>query len=222
MKIFQYSCVEDKKPDFRQAEAVIKKRPDVIFFEAPTPLGKPSLNYNKFSTKNKPLSDLKKHYKMLKEVSKKYPWVISDIQTYKNIEKLWKEGHDVKLYSIDAPSELLKIGINLNNDIKPPKPKRRGTNFNWWVRIYLRERIMSNYMMKILPKYKKENTALVFLQSFHWRNVKFLLSKPSKQQIYKYYFGSFKSLNLGNLNEHVLETNNPILTKYWKKVSDFS
>ncbi|VAW12530.1 hypothetical protein MNBD_BACTEROID05-641, partial [hydrothermal vent metagenome] len=110
MKLYQFSCVKGKKVDLRQAGAVLRHKPDVIIFEAP-PVGRtPSLIYNKYKPLNKPLVEVVKHRKILQRLAKKAPWVLSDVYVYDNIMKLWADGYDVKLYNIDAPSELL--GVN--------------------------------------------------------------------------------------------------------------
>lgn len=220
MNIHQVSCREGKGLDLRQAKAVLRHRPDVIIFEAP-PTGKTAdLVYNKYPPSRKPLKALGKYKKMLKDVSRKAPWVLSDVHTFNNIEKLWAEGHDVKLYNVDGPHGLLNIKVKYFQK-GLPKAQRRGTHFDWWVRIYLRETIMVRHVRKILEKARKDGTTvLVFLQSFHWRNVQFLLKNPTKAQIYKYYFGAFKGMNLKTIDERVSKSNPP-LYRYWKKISIF-
>lgn len=158
---------------------------------------------------------------MLYRLSKKAPWVLSDVCVFDKIVELWKEGHDVKLYNVDAPSELLRVNLNIGTNLNP-KPCRRGTYFEWWVRIYLRERIMAKNIHKIFSQIKdKDSGVLIFLQSFHWCNVKFLMQNPSRKQIYKYYFGAFKKINIKTINERV-KKENEILYKYWKRFSDFT
>ncbi len=220
MKLYQFSCIEGKKVDLRQADAVLRHRPDAIIFEAPSSGRTPSLVYNKYRPSNKPLAEVAKHKKKLKQVSKKYPWVLSDISVYDNIVKLWKEGVDVKLYNVDASSELLRVGSRIDHDWNP-KPHHRGTHFQWWVRIYLREKIMAENIQWVVSKNKKKDLkVLIFLQSFHWRNVQFLMSNPTKKQIYEYYFGKFKDIEIETIGNKI-KKENKILYKYWKKVSDF-
>ncbi len=220
MKTHQISCLEGKKIDLRQAEAVLLHRPDVVIFEAP-PVGKtPSLIYNKYSASKKPLREVEKYKRMLRRLATKAPWVMSDIYVYENIVKLWKEGHDVKLYNVDAPTKLLRINLKIDKNWDP-KPYRRGTHFEWWVRIYLREKIMTENILEILSKNnKKDFKVLIFLQKFHWLNVQFLMSKPSKKQTYEYYFGKFKRTNMGAIGCDVRNVNEA-LYKYWKNISDF-
>lgn len=221
MKLHQFSCFEGKKVDLRQANAVLHHRPDVIIFEA-SPVGRtPNSIFNKHKPSSKPLTKITKHKEMLRQLAKKALWVLSDVYVYDNIVKLWKEGHDVKLYNVDASSELLKVNLNIDTHWDP-KPCRRGAHFEWWVRIYLREKIMTKNILKIFSQTKVKNSnVLIFLQSFHWRNVQFLIQNPSKREMYKYYFGAFKNMNIKTINERV-KKGNKVLYKYWKKFSDFT
>ena len=159
---------------------------------------------------------------MLRRTGKSAPWVLSDIKTYDNVRKLWKEGCNVQLFNIDGPQELLRIGLE-RDPTQHPRPYRRGTHLMWWVRIYLRERIMADNLEKILPCYarQKEAVVLIFLQKFHWMNVKFLLSKPTKEELWGYYFGRFKNLDRRVLEEKIRKEN-PVLYSYWTKISDFA
>jgi hypothetical protein len=61
---------------------------------------------------------------------------------------------------------------------------------------------------------------LAFVQKFHWKNVQFQLTNPTKEEMYIYYFGAFKDINPQSIGMKVKDTN-PILYKYWKKYSDF-
>lgn len=81
---------------------------------------------------------------------------------------------------------------------------------------------MANNVQWILRNYKgKENpTVLIFLQSFHWDHVKFLLKNPSKKAIWNYYFGKFSEINKSDIAIKI-EGLNKVFYKYWKKFSDF-
>ena len=46
----------------------------------------------------------------------------------------------------------------------------------------------------------KKPTVLIFLQSFHWEHVKFLVKKPNKDEIWDYYFGKFSEINKKQIN----------------------
>jgi len=96
---------------------------------------------------------------MLRRTGKSAPWVLSDIKTYDNVRKLWKEGCNVQLFNIDGPQELLRIGLE-RDPTQHPRPYRRGTHLMWWVRIYLRERIMADNLEKILPCYARQKEAI--------------------------------------------------------------
>lgn len=220
MKIYQFSCMEGKVVDMRQADAVLRHRPDVIIFEASSQGNTPGLLFNEYSPSKKPLREVAKHQKTLKKLARSYPWVESDIYVYENIVKLWREGHDVKLYHVDAPSDLLLVRTGVDNGWNP-KPCRRGTHLLWWVRIYLREKIMTGHIRGILSAQPKDSTVLVFLQSFHWRNVQFQLTKPSKKKMWEYYFGLFRGLTKKAFAQEIRESGK-VLDTYWKHYSDFT
>lgn len=207
--------------DLRQANAILRHKPDIIIFEAPNYKPNTESIFNQYQPDSKPAIEIKKIKNILRREGRHAPWVLSDIHVYDNIQKLWNEGHDIKLFNVDGPPKLLKIGLGKDRT-KNPTPYRRGTHFMWWVRIYLRERIMVNNIKRILTHYprKTDLVALVFLQKFHWRNVQFLLSKPSKSEIWKYYFCGFKWLHRKNITERI-KRENPILYSYWVKTSDF-
>lgn len=220
MKILQFDCVESDTIDLRQANAVLRHRPAYIFFESPdSGMG----IFNKYKPREKPAKEFNELIHALKKIGKEYPWVNSDVHTFNNIKKLWNEGHDVKLYPIDGPAELLRVGLEkFSKADDKPHPERRGTHFAWWVRIYLREKIMTKLVKDVLgSEYRKYGgVGLAFVQKFHWNNIKFQLSGPTKEEMYKYYFGAFKDMNSQNIGSKVKRTN-PILYKYWKKYSDF-
>lgn len=219
MKILQFNCHEGDTVDLHQANAVLRHKPDFIFFESPGPA---KSVFNKYKPKEKPVREFNSHIRELKKIAKKYPWVASDVCTYTNIKKLWDEGHDIKLYPIDGPSELLRVDLKKFSKSNNARPERRGTHFAWWVRMYLREKIMSGSVRRIykIMEWKPNTVGLALVEKFHWRNVQFHLSNPTKKEIYKYYFGEFKNVSLENIGVKVKETN-PILHKYWKKYSDF-
>ena len=220
MKIFQYSCKESNKVDLRQANAVLRKTPDVIIFEAPSEEKTPSSKFNKFTPDKKPLKDVKEYQKMLLHVSKRYKWVKSDISVYNNIVKLWESGHDIKLYNVDAKHELLKLSAEYGW-CKTEKPYRKGTYFSWWVFIYLRERVMVKHISKIFDGLPQDAIVLMFMQKFHWLNVQFQLNNNNKD-IFNYYFGKFDKVSLSNINRKVEDIGILALSKFWKKYSGFT
>ncbi|MFA6300901.1 MAG: hypothetical protein WC609_00955 [Candidatus Paceibacterota bacterium] len=219
MKILQYNCREEKGIDLRQANAVLRHRPDIIIDEAPSGEGRTAqLGYNPNDSIKKQESKLKKLTKDMRKIAPKFPWVMSDIPKRKNVIKLQKIGHKTKIYAVDGPRKLLRESIKRKWDLID-KPRRRGIHLLWWTYIYLRERIMAN---KIEPLLKNKNqTVLISMQKFHWLNVKFLLSKPTKDEIWENYFGRFKNVNKKNISE-IIKTKNKVLYKYWLKNSDFT
>lgn len=133
---------------------------------------------------------------------------------WKNITKLWQNNHKLLVYAVDAPSDLVvNANVYLDKKINPSK----NTNIFWWIRIYLRECFMTKKIEQILLEHKDQSeiTICVFIQNFHWRHIKFLLTKPSKKIIWNYYFAKFKNLNKKDIPK-LLKNENKILFKYWK------
>lgn len=216
MPIHQIPCREQNDIDLRQANAVIKHKPNIIIFEAPTessPL---------FFDSKLPLAKQKEIIKIkvsnLKKVAKEYSWVESDIKVFENAFNLALSGQDLKMYNIDAPSELLQQTI-INKWNLIDKPRRRGVHLLWWVYIFLRERIMTENIRPLL-KENKNKSILVFLQKFHWLNVQFQLSNPSKDKLWDYYFGKFENVKRKDV-ANILKKDNDVLYKYWIKYSGF-
>ncbi len=217
MKIHQFSCREVDGIDLRQANAVLKHQPDLIIREAPGTENGPVLAFNPKESLTVQQNKLKKVISSLKEIAKNDPWVVSDIRIYENVIELLKKGHKIRMYDVDAPRDLLRETI-INKWNLIDKPRRRGIHLLWWTYIYLREKIMSK---NIRPLLDRENLmVLMFLQKFHWLDVSFLLSNPSKDKIWQYYFGRFKGVNRGNITE-IIKSKNKVLYKYWLKHSDF-
>lgn len=201
----------------RQADAMLKYKPDIIFREAPSTEHGAILVFDHKGTIKEHGRIVKGEIKKLQKVSREVPWAASDIAVYENAHKLFKLGHRVKIYNVDAPSELLRETIKNKWNLME-KPRRRGSHLLWWVYIYLRERIMSRNMRPLIID--KNKTVLIFLQKFHWLNVSFLLSNPSKNDIWDYYFGRFENINKKNIKE-ILKDKNEVLYKYWMRNSDF-
>ncbi len=152
------------------------------------------------------------------EVLKIHPWAKADTIMWKNIVSLWDEGHQVLIYSVDAPSELTTEWLEVWSHMYPCAKK----NWFWWVQIYLREKIMTRDIQWILDNYKekKEPKILVFLQSFHWDHVKFLLNNPTKDRIWNYYFGNFPEIDKQSVGDKIKNLNK-VFYKYWNEISDF-
>lgn len=218
-KYIQVNCKETEELDLRQAEAVVKFKPDIIVLEYPSNNKTPSLPFNKYDALNKPKKMVAERLKGFPdEVLKIHPWVRADTIMWENVASLWAQGHQVLTYSVDAPSELTSEWLEVWRHTYPGVKK----NWIWWVQIYLRERIMANNVRWMLNNYKeKENpTILVFLQSFHWGHVKFLLKNPSKDEIWDYYFGKFSTVNKDDIEEKI-KSLNKVFYKFWERFSDF-
>ena len=215
-RFIQVDCRETNKLDLRQAKAVLKYKPDIIILEYPNNKKTPDTIFNKYAPANKPL---KKLPKFSKETFAMNPWVKSDVVMWNNVVYLWKKKErQVLIYQIDAPSELVSEWLLVWNNMYPCALK----NWLWWVRIYLRERYMAKNVQWVLSQYKlkKRPTILIFLQSFHWEHVKFLLRNPSKKQIWDYYFGRFNNLQ-PSVVARTLRKQNKIFYKHWKMISGF-
>lgn len=208
------------KPDYRQAESVLKYRPDILIFESACSKT-PNTIYNKYSCQNKPLDLIRKKQDRYKKTSM-VPGngdALSDIKLWDNIIKLWNEGHDVLIYNVDGPERLRTEFFQVWKYMYPCALK----NWLWWVRIYLREKYMVKNIRWVLEKHKDRGrlTIAIFLQSWHWKHVKFLLTNPSKKQIWLYYFNSFKEISPENITQKIKEQNK-VFYKYWNSISDFS
>jgi hypothetical protein len=221
-RFIQRSCVEGNKIDLRQADAVIKYQPDIIVFELPQDSKEPSKIFNRYSCKNKPVEKVDEIIKNLKKASKKYPYAASDIIIWENIKKLWGQGINTQIYNIDAPT---RVRRSFNLFKKPISAEYPAVRRDWlfWVYLYLREVHMTKNMQMILHKYpnNKNLTILVCVQSIHWDHTTFLLTNPSKKEIWKYYFGRFKELKPNKDIENKIKERSRILNYYWKKVQKF-
>ncbi len=213
-RFLQFSCREGNKPDYRQANAVLKYKPDIILFEMPAEGGNPSLIFNRYKPDKKPFTKVEKIKKSLRRAAKKYPYAASDIRVWENIEKLWREGRETLLFNVDAPQELRAHYHKIYGDIPYTQVRHE-----WWFWAYLliRECQMAGHIENILKHYrvKRKPTVAVFLQSIHWEHVKFLLRKPSEKGIWRYYFGKFPEISPANIRGPI-KKKDKILYKYWK------
>lgn len=224
-KFIQVNCREEintrnwKQPDYRQAEAVLKYRPDIIIFEQAEKNGSPETVFNKYSPENKPIEKVLAIQKGLRMAAEEpgFGDALSTVKTWENIMQLWREGHNVLIYNVDAPRDLRREFFEVWCHMYPCALK----NWLWWVRIYLREVIMAKHVRDISKKYtaKTDPTILICIQSFHWRHVRFLLSGPSKDKIWQYYFSGFKEVSRKNISGKI-KKENKIFYMYWKKLSD--
>jgi hypothetical protein len=216
----QVDLPETKRLNLDQAKAVLRFKPDIIFLEWPQDIKNSPVAFNKYPPLKKPKGLVKKIQKGLlkKDSLKKHPWAVADAVLFDNISKLWSEGHDVFLFPVDAQRELTAENYLLWKKMYPAVKKQ----WLWWVRIYLREKIMAENIERAFKKYthKDKPKVLVLLQSFHWRHVRFLLSHPSKSRVWKYYFGRFSGITPKTIAGDIYKENR-VFYKYWKKYADF-
>lgn len=172
IKFIQASCLETDKIDSRQAKAVLKHKPDIILFEYPQENKTPETIFNKYSPDKKPKKEVEKIIKMLKKAGKKYPWILSDIKVFENIQKLWSERKQVYLYFIDAPRKITSYRLDEHGKSPKPFPKIKKYEW-WWKQMSEREEYMKRHLKWVLKKHKnKDLKILVFLEKFHWLHVK--------------------------------------------------
>lgn len=211
-KFIQRNCIEGNKIDLRQANSILKYRPDIILFELPASKNRRNIIFNKYSANSKPLKKVNIIVKNLKKAAIKYPYALSDVAVWHNIIKLWAEGHNVSIYNVDAPDRLRREYF-----LKYEEAKR---DLLFWVYLYIREEYMADNIEKILKKYndKRNPVVAVLIQSIHWNHIKFLLNKPSKEEIWKYYFGKFHKIKMESINEKI-KKGNPFLFKWWRRTN---
>ncbi len=212
-KFIQENCTEGNHIDLRQANVVKKYRPDIILFEMPAGRNGPALIFNKFSPKEKPRWMVEKKKKNARFDARKFPYALSDVKVWENIEALWREGHNVLLFNIDGPRTLRAHRFIISSRTPYPTLVR-----SWWFWTYqlMRELEMRKNIEYIFRhhKGKKRPVIAVFLQSIHWDHVRFLLAHPSKRAIWKYYFGKFPKVTPANIKT-LLKEKDPVLYRYW-------
>lgn len=219
-KFIQINCREIRRVDLRRARAVLTYRPDIVLFEMPASPHTTDMVFNRYAPDKKPLNELRKILRRLRFVAKEMLIARSFAAVWESIAALWREEHQVLVYNIDAPAdvyhEFYTNGVWTN--MYPCAMK----NWLWWVRILLRERYMAAHVREIMKRYtaKKNPTVLVCVEKFHWVHVKFLLSDPSKEQIWKFYFGRFSGITPSNIAKKIKKGNN-VFYKHWKEVSGF-
>lgn len=189
-RFIQENCIEGNRTDLRQANVVKKYRPDIILFELPARHGNPALSFNRYGPSEKPHREIARVKRSLANAAREYPYALSDIRVWENIERLWREGRNVLLFNIDGP-DILRRNFHAAYGGLPYETLRKKLIF--WVHCYLREAAMADHIRRIVKNYKGKQRPViaVFLQSVHWRHVKFLLKNPSQREIWRYYFGRF-------------------------------
>ncbi len=214
IRFIQVDCLESSKLDLRQANAVLKYRPDIILFEAPNDGRHIGYSFNRYSPSKKPKTELEILKEGLLEAAKRTPWVKSDLHTWENINTLWAGGRNTLVYRIDGPYGLVRAHF---------LPSKAGViNYKdpiWWARILLRDMYMARHTKKILDGVttEKQITVLACVQKFHWQHVKFLLENPTQEQVWQLYFGRFKTLTPEGITV-LLKKNNMTLYRYWTRL----
>ncbi len=141
----------------RQANAVLKYKPDIIILEYPNNNKTPNMELNNYAALKKPQKLVEDRLKKLpSSILKIHPWAKADTVMWQNIVNLWGKGHQVLIYKVDAPSELTK---ELLFKWPAPYPKIM-RDWRWWVQIYLRERIMTDNIKWIFKNYKVKKNRL--------------------------------------------------------------
>jgi hypothetical protein len=218
-KFIQENCVEGNRIDLRQARLIARRKPNIVLLELPAGPRGPQTVFNRHPLGQKPLAALHNIERSLRITARKYPYALSDVAVWKNIATLWKSGHDVLVFNIDGPRVLRRAYFGKYGSTPYPVARKMVI---FWVHLYLREQYMANYIRTILQDYhaKKNPIVAVFLQSIHWRDVKFLLKNPSKKEIWKYYFGRFPEITPTNIAQEI-KKESIIHYKYWEKTSPF-
>jgi hypothetical protein len=214
-RFIQENCIEGNQTDLRQANIVSKYQPDIIFFELPAKKENPALVFNRYVPRKKPFKEVERIKRSLKNTAGKFPYAMSDFYVWKNIEQLWRDGHNVLLFNIDGQDELRRDYFKLARGLTYDLQRKR---LLFWVHCYLREIKMAGYVRSVLKNYQGEPnpTVAVFLQSIHWHHVKFLLKDPFQKEIWKYYFGRFPEIHPENIGKKIAEKS-AIHCAYWEK-----
>lgn len=197
----------------RKARAVLEYRPDIVLFEYPMRGRTPETVFNRYLPTKKSWGKLEewKSSFMDEDLLKIHPWLKGDIKILENVEKVWREGHQVMVYRIDAPVELTSqmFWAGKDKDIWP-----------CWVVNFLREQFMLRNLKYVERNYrfKKNSRTLVFMANSHWENLRFLRKNPSKKEIWDRYFKRFKEITPENIEDKI-KSKNKVLFKYWRKLS---
>lgn len=218
-KFIQANCSEGNKVDLRQANVIKKYKPDMVFFEYSADESNQLHIFNKHSARNKPFLEIRKITKNITLNAKKFPYALSDVYIWENIESLWRSGQNTLMFNVDSPKELRHHDYMKYGKIPYSRAVKQ---LRFWVFLYIRECYMTENIRRVLNKYNKNRNSViaVFLQSIHWKHVKFLLNKPSKKTIWKFYFGRFPGITPLNIDKKI-EEEDKIYLKYWRKISVF-
>jgi len=209
---------EHNRADYRFARAILKYKPDFVFLEMGNSNGNPDTIFNHYDPWKKPTNKVKAIQNKMGKNAKTFGYAKSDILMWDNIMKLWREDHNTLVFNTDAPNDLRREFFEVWKNMYPSAKK----NWLWWVQIYLREKYMERNIRWALRKYnfKKYPIALVQFGGFHWRHIKFLLSNPSKKEIWNYYFKKFPEISPKNIAQKIRKENK-LFYKYWKTMPGF-
>ncbi len=198
----------------KKAEEILKIKPDAILFEYPVPERNSLSDFNNFSPKEKPKQRIDAWKKSYAKYSEKYHWLKSEYKIIEAIEQLWNEEKQTYLFEIDGPIGLTSIGET--------KDSLKGLQIIVWN--YIREKFMAENIRNIESfldkKAGKEGVVLIFCHDTHWKNIRFLLKNPSKNEIQKYYFSRRGIKSIKEI-ESELKEKNMLLYQFWKLKSDF-
>jgi hypothetical protein len=189
IRFIQASCVEGDAIDLRQSKLIARFKPDIVFFELPAGPRGPALSLNRFAPHRKPLAQVRAIQRSLKKASRQFGYARSDIATWEQIKRLWEQGKNTQIFYVDAPRALRKAHF----DSHPAPYKTLVRQWQFWAYLYVREQYMARHIASILKKIRRPGTTniAVLLEKIHWNHVQFLLKKPSKKQIWQFYFGRF-------------------------------
>ncbi len=219
----QINCTEsrDGSLDLRQSEGIVKYRPDIVLLEYPSWHDTPYFELNNYPPKGKPAKLVQiRLQEFPPEVLKTDPWAAADTYMWREIAKLWSEGKQIYVYPTDGPGELLSEWRDVWEHLYPQATK----NWVWWVQIYLRERLMANNIKWVMNKHVDIPRPVinVYLQYFHWKHVKFLLTEPSVDEIWDYYFSHFVAdVGRDDIGPRIKKLNS-LFYRYWQKYGDFA
>lgn len=216
-KFYQYDCKEGENLDLRQANAILRHEPDIIIFEMPQSEKGPDTEFNKYPCNKKPLNKVDDIKEKLKISAQKFPYAESDIYVWDNILKMWKQNINTQIYNVDMSNDFRSVYYD---NFTYPACRN---DWLFWVYLYIREMYMTKNIQYILDNYKikKKPIVLVFLQSIHFKHVKFLMTDPSKKQIWKYYFGKFKNIAPNKDLDDKIKKRSVKIYKYWNKIQNF-
>jgi hypothetical protein len=187
-KFIQRNCSERQEIDIRGALAVKKYKPDIVIEELPMKGKTPDTIFNKYPANKKPLKEFEKmiHRKIISGIKNRD--ALSDVLLFQYIKDLWNEGKNTLIFYTDMQNSFRGT---YKKYMKSSDDNEIWNDWLFWVYLFIRDCYMAKNVKWVLDNYKAKSnpTILIMIQSFHWRDIKFLFKNPSKQQIWKHYFG---------------------------------